>query len=71
MLYYCLDEENVFATKQVQKNDLGLIFGVPGSEWRCASFSFRREFRVCEDLVTVRIYQFLPVQNDLSQDKFG
>jgi len=33
-------------------------------------FSFRREFRVCEDLVIVRIYSFLLVQNELSQDKF-
>ena len=70
-LYYWFVEENVLATKQVQKNDLGLIFGVPGSEWRSVPFSFRREFRFCEDLVIVRIYRFLLVQNDLSQDKFG
>jgi len=29
---YWFDDENVCGTKQVQKNDLGLIFGVPGSE---------------------------------------
>jgi len=37
-LYYWFDEENIFATKQVQENDLGLIFCVPGSEWHCTSF---------------------------------
>ena len=47
------DDENVFATKHVQKNDLGLIFGVHGSKWRCTSFSFRLALWVCEDLVTV------------------
>ena len=63
--------KNVLGTKQVQKNDLWLIFGVPGSKWRCASFSFQREFRVCEELVAIRIYRFLLIQNELSQDKFG
>ena len=27
-------------------NHLGLIFGVPGSKWRCASFWFRRKILV-------------------------
>ena len=70
-LYYWFDGENVFATKEVQKNDLGLTFGVPGSDCRCASFSFRRVFRFCEDLVPVRVYQLLLVQNELSQDRLG
>ena len=58
---------NVLFTKRVQKNDLGLIFGVPDSKWRCASFSFRLDFWVCEDLVAGRIHLFLPIQNELSQ----
>jgi len=64
-------KKTVFATKQIQKNDLGLIFGVPGSKWRCASFWFRRDFRVCKDLATARIYWFLLIQNELCQDRFG
>ncbi len=62
---------SIFLIKRVQKNDLGLIFGVPGSEWRCASFSFRQELQICEDLVIVRIYRFLVVQTELFQYKFG
>ena len=63
-------QKHVLGTKQVQKNDLGLIFGVSGSKWRCASFWFRLELWVCEDLVAGRIHRFSPIQNGLSQDKF-
>ena len=48
---------------------LGLIRGVPNSRWRCASFSFRLEFWVCQDLVTGRIHRFLCSQKELFQDK--
>jgi len=54
---YCT---NLLFTKGVWKSDLGQIFGVPGSKLRCVSFSFRLEFRVCEDSGTGRNQSFLP-----------
>jgi len=60
----------IFFTKTVHGNYLGLIFGVPSSEWRCASFSIRLDFWVCEDVVAGRNHRFLLIPNELSQDKF-
>ena len=63
-------QNHVSGTKQVQTNHLGLIFGVPGSNRRCTSFSSRLKLWVCEDLVAVRTPPFLHIKNELSQDKF-
>jgi len=54
-LYYIA---SFFFTKRVQKNYLGLIFGVRGSIWRCTSFSFRLVFWACEDVVAGRMHGF-------------
>jgi len=50
---------NILITTRVQENYLGLIFGVPGSEMHCASFSFRLECWLYEDLVAGRTHQFI------------
>jgi len=60
----------VLVTKQLQKNDLGLIFGVPDSKWRCTSFSFRLELWVCRFgcQATSSVFTY---RNELPQGKLG
>jgi len=62
---------NILLTKRVQQNELGLVFGVPASKLCCASFSFRLEWRVCEDFVAGRVGRFILIHNEVSHDKFG
>jgi len=62
---------NLWFTRGTPKNDLALIFGAPGSKCRYASFSFRLDFWVCEDLVTWRTHRVLLIRIELSQDKFA
>jgi len=40
---YTIDvpQKHVLGTKQDQTNHLGLILGVPGSQWHCTFFCFR------------------------------